>query len=134
MPINGVLVVLPFAATDSDQDALDTGATCQQDLEVVNRVLQVQSPTLALLCDLETAPGFTEFTACFQDKQRHQRVGHRAPLVPDLDTWAGKGDDEAKARAAMLDSVAQWVCSSVVSGWVIKHFRMEAPGARTWKR
>jgi hypothetical protein len=128
VPINGVLVLLPFAATDSDQDALDTGATCQQDLEVANRVLQVQSPTLALLCDLETAPGFTEFTACFQDKQRHQRVGHRAPLVPDLDTWAGKGDDEAKARAAMLDSVAQWVCSSVVSGWVIKHFRMESPG------
>jgi hypothetical protein len=128
VPINGVLVLLPFAATDSDQDALDTGATCQQDLEVIHRILQVHTPTLALVCDLETAPGFMEFISRFQDKQRHQRVGHRSPLVPDLDTWAGKGDDEQKARAAMLDGLAQWVFSSVVSGWVSKHFRMETPG------
>jgi hypothetical protein len=128
VPINGVLVLLPFAATDSDQDALDTGATTQHDLEVIHRILQVHSPTLALVCDLETAPGFVEFISRFQDKQRHQRVGHRSPLVPDLDTWAGKGDDETKARAAMLDGLAQWVFSSVVSGWVSKHFRMETPG------
>jgi len=61
-------------------------------------------------------------------KQRHQRVGHRAPLVPDLDTWAGKSDGETKARAAMLDGLAQFVFSAVVSGWVGKHFRREAPG------
>ncbi len=128
VPINGVLVLLPLAATDSDQDALDTGATCQQDLEVIHRVLQVHTPTLALVCDLETAPGFGEFIERFQDKQRHQRVGHRSPMIPDLDTWAGKGDGEHKARAAMLDGLAQWVCSSVVAGWVSKHFRMEAVG------
>jgi IcmF-related N-terminal domain len=128
VPINGVLVLLPFAATDSDQDALDTGATCEQDLEVIHRTLQVHAPTLALVCDLETAPGFADFIQCFHDKQRHQRVGHRAPLVPDLDTWAGKSDGDAKARGAMLDGLAQWVFSAVVSGWVGKHFRREAPG------
>jgi hypothetical protein len=128
VPINGVLVLLPFAATDSDQDALDTGATCQQDLEVLHRVLQVYTPTLALVTDLETAPGFTEFIQCFPDKQRHQRVGNRCPLIPDLGTWAGHGDDYQKARAGMLDGLAQWVCTSVVSGWVSKHFRMEAVG------
>jgi hypothetical protein len=128
VPINGILVLLPFAATDSDQDALDTGATCEQDLEVIHRILQIHTPTLALVCDLETAPGFAEFISCFQDKQRHQRVGHRSPLVPDLDTWAGRGDDQTKARGAMLDGLAQWVFSSVVSSWVSKHFRMETPG------
>ncbi len=129
VPTNGVLVLLPFAATDSDQDALDTGATCAQDLDVIYRVLQVQSPTLALVCDVETAPGFADFIQCFQDKQRHQRVGHRSPLVPDLDTWAGaRGGDGTKARAAMLDGLGQWVLSAVVSGWVGKHFRMEVPG------
>ena len=128
VPLNGVLVLLPFAATDSDQDALDTGATCQQDLEIINRVLQVHTPTLALVSDLETAPGFTEFISCFQDKQRHQRVGQRSPMIPDLGTWSDKTGDENKARAAMLEGLAQWVCSSVVAGWVSKHFRMETPG------
>lgn len=127
VPITGVLVLVPFAALDSDQDALDTGATCQHDLDAIERVLQVQSPTLALVCDLETAPGFRHFLERFPEKQRHQRVGHRCPFVPDLDKFAGDGDP-VKARATMLDSLAQWIGGPVVSGWVSKHYRLESPG------
>ena len=127
VPITGALLLVPFAATDSDQDALDTGATCQHDLDVIHRVLQVQSPTLALVCDLETAPGFVDFLESFPEKQRHQRIGHRCPFIPDLDKFTGDGDP-AKARAAMFESLAQWICGSVVANWVSKHYRLETPG------
>jgi hypothetical protein len=129
VPITGVVVLVPFAALDSDQDALDTGATCQHDLKVIQRVLQVQSPTLALVCDLETAPGFRTFLERFPERQRHQRVGQRSPFIPDLDKFPGDGEgDPAKARTAMLVSLAQWICGPVVAGWVSKHYRLETPG------
>jgi hypothetical protein len=124
-PINGVLLLVPFAATDQDQDALDTGATCQYDLATARRVLQVNAPTLALLCDLETAPGFTEFVDRFPEKQRLQRIGQRCPLVPAL---ADDGASRPRAEAEMLISLADWLCGNVVPGWVYKHFEMEQPG------
>src|SRR5262249_53721515 len=98
---------------------------CQHDLQVLQRVMQVQSPTLAMVCDLETAPGFRDFIERFPDKQRHQRVGHRAPFVPDLDKLDG---DPTKARPTMFDGLAQWIWGTVVSSWVSKHYRLETPG------
>jgi hypothetical protein len=123
-PVNGTLVVVPFAATDTDQDALDAGASCQRDLAVARRVLQVNSPTIVLVSDLETAPGFRAFLEAFPEKQRLQRVGQRCPLVPHLEARKA-GDDP---RAQMLQSLAAWVCGSVMPGWVYKHFRLEEAG------
>jgi hypothetical protein len=124
-PINGTLVHVPFAATDTDQDALDAGASCQRDLAVARRVLQVESPTIALVSDLETAPGFRSFLEAFPEKQRLQRVGQRCPLVPHLEPRSKTGEN---LRAQMLESLAEWVCGAVMPGWVYKHFRLEAPG------
>ncbi len=126
-PVNGMLVLLPFAATDTDQDALDAAAACQRDLSVARRVLQVNCPTLALVCDLETAPGFGAFLEQFPEKQRQQRIGQRSPMAPALETRGRAGD--AEARAAMLESLAQWICASVAPGWVYKHFQMESADA-----
>src|SRR5262249_6804628 len=53
IPVNGMLVLVPFAATDTDQDALDAAAACQRDLTVARHVLQVNCPTLAVVCDME---------------------------------------------------------------------------------
>src|SRR5262249_6819049 len=54
-PVNGVLVLLPLAGTDSDDDAADTGNVCQRDVAVVTRALKVHCPLFALVCDMETA-------------------------------------------------------------------------------
>ncbi len=124
VPVTGVLVLIPFSAMDSDQDALDTGAVCQHDLGMIQRVLQVQCPTLALVCDLETAPGFRAFLEGFPEKQRHQRIGHRCPFIPDLGRFTADANP-AKAWTALFESLAQWICASVVAGWVSKHYRLE---------
>jgi hypothetical protein len=124
-PVNGTLVVVPFAATDTEQDALDAGASCQRDLAVVRRVLQVNSPTIALVSDLETAPGFRAFLEPFTEKQRLQRVGQRCPLVPHLEA-RGKTDHDPLEQ--MLEGLAEWVCGAVLPGWVYKYFCLEEPG------
>jgi type VI protein secretion system component VasK len=124
-PVNATLVVVPFAATDTDQDALDAGASCQRDLAVARQVLQVNSPTIVLVSDLETAPGFRAFLEAFPEKQRLQRVGQRCPLVPHLESRT-KADEAPHAQ--MLEGLAEWVCGAVMPGWVYKHFRIEEPG------
>jgi hypothetical protein len=124
-PINGILVLIPFAATDGDQDAVDAGNTLRTDLATVRRTLQVNAPTVALVCDLETAPGCNEFMSHFSEKQRVQRIGQRFPLVPDLEGQNGQTDE---LRAAALDGLARWIFGSVVPGWVYKYFHEEKPG------
>jgi hypothetical protein len=125
--LNGTLVLIPFAGTDSDQDATDAGDICQRDLAVTRTALKVHCPLIALVCDLETAPGFAEFVARFNAKERLQRIGQRCPLLPDLK------ERTARASAAgsedplgdMLDSMVRWICKSVVPGWVYKKFQLE---------
>ena len=126
-PINGMLVLLPFAATDTDQDAHDAGAACQNDLLVARRVLQVNCPTLAMVCDLETAPGAAAFLEQFPEKQRQQRVGQRCPLAPALEARGRAGD--AEKRAEMLESLAEWICEGVAPGFVYKYFQTESADA-----
>ena len=49
------------------------------------------------------------------------------PMAPALETRGRAGDSEA--RAAMLESLAEWVCGAVPPGWVYKHFQMEPADA-----
>jgi hypothetical protein len=116
---NGILLLLPLAATDSDDAAGQTGDVCRRDLSTVRRVFGLHCPLLALVCDLETATGFAEFIGHFSDKQRQQRLGQRFPHVPDL-------PPEELPRA--VEDMAAWLCQSVMPAWVYKYLRVEAPG------
>ena len=120
-PLNGVLVLVPFAALADDQAAADAAAAVRRDLAVVRRVLRVNAPTLALVCDVEAATGFATFLSRFSETQRRQRVGQRCPLLPDL-----RGAPAAKAQAELCDGLGRWLCGSVVPAWVYKNFRLEA--------
>lgn len=127
-PINGVLVLLPFSATDSDQDALDCGTAIGQDLAIARRVLQVNSSIITLLCDLESATGFSDFLEKFPEKQRQQRIGQRCPKVPHLESQPGRSGPNSQAYSKMVKSLASWVGRSVTAGWVYKHFQLDRPG------
>jgi hypothetical protein len=133
-PVNGVLLLVPYAGTDTDQDALDTGDICQRDLMIARRTLKVHCPLFAMVCDMEGAPGFVEFVERFSEAERQQRMGQRCPLVPALRARqtaqpAPPGADESLHN--MLDSMARWICFSLVPGWVYKKFRLEASGKNT---
>lgn len=119
-PVNGLLVLVPFAALDSDDDANQTGLIYQQDVATVRKSLQVNCPMFALVCDLETASGFREFMERFPTEQRQRRLGQRLPLAPDL--------AEGETFASVVDRGAQWVCNILFPTYVYRLFRVESTG------
>jgi hypothetical protein len=119
--INGVLLLLPYAGCDSDQDAVWTAEAVQRDLAVAGAALGVDCPHFAVVCDLESAYGFSEFVEQFTARERLRRLGQSCPLMPDLQvTRVGK-----EGAVKMLDSLARWVCESVVPTWVYHKFQLE---------
>jgi hypothetical protein len=121
-PLNAIMVLIPFAATDSEEDATETGYICQRDLAVARRVFQVHCPTLAMVCDLEIVPGFREFMERIPPQQRLQRVGQRFPLAPLVEPGQVPG---------LLEKVSRVICRAVFPAWVYKFFRVEAAGRET---
>jgi hypothetical protein len=118
-PINGTLLLLPWAATDTDDDANQTAEVYRTDLKVARQVLKVMCPQFAMVCDMENAVGFREFLQHVPDKDRQRRVGQRFPLAPDLN---GEGLD------GMIESGLQWICTSMFPTWVYKYFHLEEGG------
>ena len=121
-PINGILLAIPVAASDTDEDAKATGILCQKDLHAAREVLKVHCPVLAMITDLEQMPGFREFMNRFTESQKGRRVGQRFPYNPDL---------EGTTLENKLMEVMQWVGQALVPSWVHRLFRIEHPGSDT---
>src|SRR5262249_54497214 len=119
-PLNGLLLLVPFGGTDTEEDASQTGAICQYDLTTVRKAFQVSCPTFALVCDLETANGFREFMERFPMDQRQRRLGQRLPLAPDL--------HEGETVTALVDRGSQWVCNTLFPTYIYRLFRIESEG------
>jgi hypothetical protein len=120
-PVNGIMVLLPLAATEIEEAANQVGGLVQQDLAAARAVLQLHCPVFGLLCDLETAPGFVDFLERFPEEQRHRRVGQRFPLVPDLP------EEEVPP---VLERLVRWVCNDHFATWAYRLFRVETPEKR----
>jgi hypothetical protein len=125
--VNGILLLVPFAGTDSDDDASHAGQVCQRDLAVATTALEVHCPLFALVGDLETAPGFTEFVQRFSSRERLQRLGRSCPLLPD---FAGPREQAAANGQAgrMVRSLVSWLCQSVAQMFVYRKFQLEKAG------
>jgi hypothetical protein len=119
-PVNGVLLLLPWAASDGEPETQQTARACTHDLQTVREALHVQCPVFGLVCDLETAPGFTDLVARLPAGQTNQRVGRSFPLAPELDP---------AAVPDMLQSGVQWICDTLFPSVIYKLLRYELPGA-----
>jgi hypothetical protein len=119
-PINGLLLLLPFAATDSVQDAVDTGDLSRIDLETVRSALQINCPVIGMVCDVEVARGFGEFVRLFAPREKQRRLGQKFPLYPEY----GR-DATADTPMAALETLSEWVCSATLAGWVFQKFQLE---------
>jgi hypothetical protein len=117
--VNGILLLIPMAATDNEPDAHETGVCCQEDLATAREAMQVQCPVFALVCGLEQVPGFDAFISHFSPEQLRHRVGQRFPLVPDI----------APAQVpAMIDGGVKWLGLNVFPSLALPHWRLEVPG------
>jgi hypothetical protein len=118
-PVNGVLVLVPLAATDSDADAQGTAETLAGDLQTVRATFKADCPLFAMVCDLESLPGFREFIGRQGGEDRKRRVGQRFAMGTDL-----RGEPLTEAVAGAVE----WLCNDVLRDWVYRLFKVESPG------
>src|SRR5262249_35004592 len=117
-PINGILVLLPFAAIDTDEDAAQVTTACQLDLSVVRETMQVQCPVFTIPGAAEKVPGSREFMRRMPASQRDRRMGQRFPLLPDVET--------NEVPEVIQDGV-NWFSHTFLPALVYNLFRLE-PG------
>lgn len=118
-PINGILLVLPYAATASDAAANQTGQVCQRDLESISGVLQIRCPIFALVADMEMEAGFEEFIDRFPRGHRQRRLGQQFPYVPEI---------AAQEATDLVDGGVRWICLDLFPPLVYRLMRLDKPG------
>jgi hypothetical protein len=103
-PVNGILCLLPYATTATDELANQTGTLWHEDLAAARDVLQVYCPVFALVCDLEGVPGFREFAARVPEEQAVKSLGLPFPMVPDPDP---------RVVPELFDRGVRWMCDAL---------------------
>jgi hypothetical protein len=104
-PVNGILLVVPEAATQSPAAANQAAALGAEDLALAAEVLQVRCPVLAVVADADRLPGVRDLVALLPSDKRDQRLGRRLPYAPRV------GPAE---RAALVEGAVRWACSALV--------------------
>ncbi len=121
-PINGLVVLIPWAATDSDAEARAASGVLQRDLNAARGIFQLRYPTYAVVSDLETARGFAEFRSGFPPEVLKQRIGQRIPLAPDVDPNAVPG---------VIAAAVAWIGLAVLPAWIHRFLQLDQPDPRT---
>jgi type VI protein secretion system component VasK len=104
-PVNGILLVVPEAATRSPAAANQAAALGADDLELATEALQVRCPVLAVVADADRITGVRDLVALLPQDKRDQRLGRRLPYAPNV------GPAE---RATLIEGAVRWVCSALV--------------------
>ena len=116
--INGILILLPLVASDTEDDASQAAECMKQDLQTVRESIGVCCPVFVLLTDLETTWGFTEYVCQRAPEERLERIGQRFPLKTDLDP---------EALAKQIGDSVSWMCTQRLrEDWVRDFFKVES--------
>src|SRR5262249_49091368 len=117
-PANGVLLLVPWAATESDEAAKEAITLLQRELVAARDGQQLRCPVYAMVGDLEEPRGFAEFRRSLPPDMLKSRVGQRLPLAPDL---------AAAEVPALWERAVQWVGQSVVPVGILRFLRLNGP-------
>jgi len=117
-PVNGALVLVPWAALESDDLARTAVGVLSGDLATARAGLRMVYPQYVMVCDLEDAEGFDEFRRGFTAQELRGRIGQRTPLVPDR---------PADEMPGVLQGVAEWIRLNVVPAFVLTRLKLEWP-------
>lgn len=119
-PVNGVLALVPWAAGEEDEVAAAAGPVLAGDLAEARDVFRLNYPTVAAVCDVDTARGFGQLRAGFQPAQLRGRLGQRLPLVP------APAEDAPKPRQ-LIGLGVKWIARAVIPAWTLQALRPDAP-------
>ncbi len=116
-PVNGMLALIPYTATDDDSLARQAGIACHLDVSTVRTALGVSCPLFALLCNMEEAQCFDRLIRAYISNPRYGLMGRSFPLVPDLDI---------PERVQMIATGMEWICQSLIAPMVYRLFELES--------
>jgi hypothetical protein len=115
---NGILLLVPVAATDTTGEAQFAAQAAQEDLNAVRRELKLDCPLVSLLVDMEQLPGFPEFMQRQPPKELGNRRGSGFPMATRLPR-----DEVLEHVRASLG----WVCTTYLQDSVYRIFQGESP-------
>ncbi len=119
-PANGIIWLLPVAATASEAAADLTSTAVRADLVAAEAGLQVHCPAVAVLCDAQELTGFRDLLRGLPELLARERLlGRSFPLVPGV---------PPTERPRVLFAGLDWVARSLVPGVVFQRFGSEAEG------
>jgi hypothetical protein len=116
--LNGILLVFPLAGTEDDEDAVETGACCRDDLRTVRAAFQVDSPVITLVSGLDQVEGFEALVENMSRDDLQRRLGQRFPLVPDVDP---------PAKEQMVSEGVGWIATTMFPNLALPVWRLETP-------
>ena len=115
---NGILLLVPVAATDTAGEAQFAAQAAQEDLNAVRRELKLDCPLVSLLVDMEQLPGFPEFMQRQPPKELGNRRGSGFPMATRLP----RDEILEHVRASLA-----WVCTTYLQDSVYRIFQGESP-------
>jgi hypothetical protein len=117
-PANGIIWLLPVAATESEPLADQAAAAGAADRVAAETGLQVHCPAAAVVCDAQELTGFRDLLRGLPEA-RERLLGRSFPLVP--------GVPPGQWPAVLADGT-DWVARHLVPGVVYQRFGSEAEG------
>ncbi|MFO0879314.1 MAG: type VI secretion protein IcmF/TssM N-terminal domain-containing protein [Gemmataceae bacterium] len=117
-PVNGMLLLLPLAATANPVDASETAGVIRHDLEVARGALQLDCPRLVVMGGAERIPGFAELLRHFPQEGTGPSwvLGQHFPLIPDV---------PAAQAPALIEQGVSWVGDSMLPLVISQLWRRE---------
>jgi IcmF-related N-terminal domain len=116
-PVNGILALIPYTATDDDTRARQVGTVCHLDLTAARTSLGISCPVFSLLCDMENAKCFDHLIRFYASEPGYRQIGRSFPLVPDMDI---------PERVQMIEMGMEWICQSLIAPMVYRLFQLES--------
>lgn len=117
---NGIIWLLPVAATESAERADEAATAVRADALAAEAGLQVACPAAAVVCDTQELDGFRDLLRGIPDSLTRDRVlGRSFPLVPAV---------PPEGRADVLAGGLDWLARQLVPGAAYQRFGTEADG------
>jgi hypothetical protein len=119
--MNGVLLLIPLAGTDTIGEAKLTAQACVEDLATVRNETKIDCPVITMLVDMEDLPGFPEFLSLQRSKELTSRRGGSFPMSTRLSR------DEIRQQ---LKTSLAWTCTTYLQDSVYSVFQSETDASK----
>lgn len=110
-PANGLVVLIPWQATESQEIANRAAVIVDRDLRTVEQELQLSMPRVTIITDIQAVPGGREMIQRMPVEQRNRRFGVRFPHLAASDVGR---------LPELAEQGLNWLCQQLLPGLVYR--------------